>query len=117
MPGRKTPFPPALTPKSGPDRRGAVRHECDFETPFRIGDHFGTARLRDLSAGGAGLLLPRQVGPGGLVTLELRNRTQNSWLLKLLRVVHATPKSAGQWLVGSAFTQALTAEELAAVLP
>jgi hypothetical protein len=37
--------------------------------------------------------------------------------LKTLRVVHAAPRSGGFWLVGSAFTKALSTDELAAILP
>lgn len=116
MPSRKTPFPP-LPRKPGPERRTQARHVCDIEAPYRLGDSFGTARLRDLSAGGVGLLLPRHVVPGGLLTVELRDRTHNSWRLKLLRVVHAAPQGPGCWKVGSAFTRRLTDAELAALLP
>jgi hypothetical protein len=116
MPGRQTPFPAALAVSGGAERRMRVRHACDCEASYRAGDHFGTARICDVSGGGLGLLLPRQVVPGGLLTVELQDRVCNSWRLKTLRVVHATPRK-GAWLVGSAFTKALTAAELAAILP
>ena len=117
MRARKTPFPPALTRSDGAERRTQVRHACACDASYRSGDHFGTARICDLSAGGVGMLLPRQVTPGGLLTVELRDRVRNSWRLKTLRVVHAAPRSPGMWLVGSAFTKVLTTEELAAILP
>jgi hypothetical protein len=113
----KTPFPPALSRPTGAERRTQVRHPCTCDAPYRTSDHFGTARLCDVSLGGLGLLLPRQVSPGGLLTVELRDRVCKSWRLKTLRVVHAALKSTGVWLIGSTFTKALTAEELAAILP
>jgi|HubBroStandDraft_1064217.scaffolds.fasta_scaffold1335846_1 hypothetical protein len=113
----KTPFPPALNRPAGAERRMQVRHAFACEAPYRTNDHFGTARVCDVSVGGLGLLLPREVSLGGLLTVELRDRIRNSWRLKTLRVVHAAPQSAGSWLVGSAFTKALTTEELAAILP
>jgi hypothetical protein len=113
----KTPFPHVLT-RSGPaERRTQARHACSWEAPYRTNDHFGTARVCDLSMGGLGILLPREVSPGGLLTVELRDRVCNSWRLKTVRVVHAAPKSGGQWLVGSVFTKALTSAELAGILP
>lgn len=117
MPGRKTPFPPTLARPAGAERRVQVRHAYACDAPYRSNDHFGTARICDLSAGGIGMLLARQLMPGRLVTVELPDPARNSWRLKTLRVVHAAPKSAGQWLVGSMFTKALTTDELAAILP
>jgi PilZ domain len=114
---RKTPFPPVLSRSAGAERRTQVRHTCSWEAPYRTNDHFGTARVCDVSVGGLGILLPREVSPGGLLTVELRDRQRNSWRLKTLRVVHAAPQSEGLWLVGSAFTKALTTAELAAIMP
>jgi hypothetical protein len=116
MSRRKTPLPPALARKAGSERRTMVRHACDYDAPFRIGDSFGTARIRDVSAGGIGMLVPHPVSPGGLLTVELPDRTGHTFRLKMLHVVHATRHNAQQWLIGSAFTRRLTHVELYAVL-
>jgi len=114
MPSR-TPIPVART--AGADRRALVRHPCECEVPFRSGDRCGTARVRDLSAGGIGMVLPHKVAPGGLLTVELRDNQRQSWRMKLVQVVHATPERDERWLIGTAFTKQLTHEELHAVLP
>ncbi|MBY0523075.1 MAG: PilZ domain-containing protein [Gemmataceae bacterium] len=113
MAKRKTPMP---LPTAA-DRRAVVRHPCNGEAPFRAGDRCGTARLRDLSAGGIGMVLPHRVAPGGIVTVELRDRVHHSLRLKLVQVVHVAPHTDDSWLIGSAFTKPLSEEELHAVLP
>jgi len=116
MPNRHTPLPPSLIPPTGPERRTKERHTCQREAPFRYGDAFGTAKLCDLSAGGVGMVTPRQLLPGTLVTVELHDRPRNSWRLKLLEVVHATPHTSDTWLVGTRFTRDLTGDELQGLL-
>jgi hypothetical protein len=112
----KTPFPRMLIRKAGPERRAQPRRSCAYDVPYRIDNRFGTARIRDVSIGGIGMILPGAVRPGELLTVELPDPTRNSWRLKLLRVVHAKARSAGGWLVGSAFTKLLAAHELTSIL-
>lgn len=117
MPSRHTPLPSALAPKDGSERRTVVRHPCSYAAPFRAGDQFGTALVRDLSAGGVGMLVPQQLAPGGLLTVELLDKGRQSWHLKLVHVVHATARAEDLWLIGTAFTRPLTDDELCAILP
>jgi hypothetical protein len=112
----KTPFPRMLIRKAGPERRTQPRHSCAYDVPYRIDNQFGTARIRDVSIGGIGMILPGAIRPGELLTVELPDPTRNSWRLKLLRVVHAEAQSDGGWRVGSAFTKTLTADELTTIL-
>ncbi len=100
----------------GANRRAQVRHPYAREVPFRYGEQYGTATLQDISASGVGLVLPRQLLPGMMVTVELHDKTYNSWRMKLVRVIHVTPRGAHQWLIGSRFTRELSAAELEGLL-
>jgi hypothetical protein len=116
MPSRNTALPSSTRKLRLSERRTRDRFPCLRETPYRLGDEFGTAILLDLSTTGAGLLLPRQVVPGMLVSVELLDELRACWRLKLLQVVHVTPSSPDSWLVGSLFTRQLSAEELQRLL-
>jgi hypothetical protein len=58
------------------------------------------------------MLLPHEVLPGMLVSVELLDRPRQCWRLKLVQVVHATPRTPNLWLVGSVFAKQLSDEEL-----
>jgi hypothetical protein len=72
------------------------------------------ARVLDVSAGGVGLLLPCEFGPGTLLLLSLGGPEEAGGRV-LLRVARSTPTSAG-WLLGCEFADRLSAEELAALV-
>jgi hypothetical protein len=72
------------------------------------------ARVLDASAGGVGLVLPRQFGPGSLLCLGLaRQGGETHW--ELLRVARAMPRSTGDWFLGCEFADCLADRALAAL--
>jgi hypothetical protein len=102
------------------ERRQSVRHACDdgsIRVMVFLGTETCTATLRDISAGGIGVLLDAIVAPGDRLNIELQNSAKGAWHCKTLEVVHALPFKGGRWLVGGAFSQPFSAEELRPLLP
>ena len=103
-----------------PERRALPRRRCAdpalLPTLASIGQELKSASIRDISAAGIGFVLDRRIDPGTLVALELHNRKQNFWHLKLLRVVHVTPQGEQCWIIGSAFLKQFSDDELQALL-
>jgi hypothetical protein len=98
------------------DRRATPRHSCMHEVYFRSGSEIGSAAVRDVSVTGIGLILDHAVPAGSTLSVELPNRAQTDWQLKLSCVAHATPHEQNRWLIGSRFLRDLTEEELRWVL-
>jgi hypothetical protein len=108
-----------LAPAHGPvtaDRRASVRYPWLREVQYRFSDECGTALMRDLSADGASFLLPRELAPGMIITIELLDVSRQCWHLKVVEVVRVAPRSPGLWLVGSQFTTQLSDDELQLLL-
>ena len=95
------------------ERRALTRHVCHGSLPLaaRAGHEYWKVALRDISPGGLGMLIDRAVDSGSLVAVELFNRAGNFWHLKVIRVVHVSPRASGLWVAGNAFLQQLTEEE------
>ena len=95
-----------------------TRRVCEGSMPLaaRAGHEYWKAALRDISPGGIGLLIDRPVASGSLVAVELFNRAEKYWHLKVTRVVHVTPSASGLWVAGNTFLQRLTDEEFDALL-
>jgi hypothetical protein len=75
--------------------------------------------VRDVSAGGIGLLLRHRFRPGAFLTVEVQGPAGACRPLAV-RVVHATPVNPGDglcWLVGCILLEPLGEEELRALLP
>ncbi len=68
--------------------------------------------VRNISQSGAGLVLNRFIEPGSVVVLNLFNWRRNIATRALLRVVHTSPHPDGTYLLGGAFTEELSAEEV-----
>src|SRR5262245_58465545 len=101
------------------ERRAFVRLATDLEAcavrAERGHDVGWPGRVRDISRGGVGLILQHRFRPGTDLDIELRDH--NGKLLRTLpaRVAHASAvliDGSPCWLLGCAFTQALTDEEL-----
>lgn len=116
---------PALGPLQIPgerataeDRRRWVRYPCDVEAVCWSLDttpgERSSARILDVSAGGLGLLLPCEFGPGTLLLLKLGTAMSDTFQL-LLRVVRCIPVSRG-FLLGCEFADRLAVEELEPLL-
>jgi c-di-GMP-binding flagellar brake protein YcgR len=106
-------------PSARPERRHKARRSCLESEPVSVlaslGEQHWQAPVRDISPTGIGMLLDQQLDPGALVAIELLNKQQQFWHLKLLRVVHATPHDGERWLVGSEFLKQFTDAEFGAL--
>jgi hypothetical protein len=69
------------------------------------------ARLQDVSAGGLAFIAPRRIEPGTALTVELATKADGSCSL-LARVIHATQVMDDRWVIGCAFTELLSAQQL-----
>ncbi len=109
---------PSVTSSRRWERRRAPRHVCDPAT--RVAAFFWSepcsARLRDLSTSGVAILVDAIVAPGDTLTVELHNSANGAWSCKVVRVAHTRPAPGGRWLVGGAFTEPLSNEELRPLL-
>jgi hypothetical protein len=104
------------------ERRAWIRYGCESAAvcrPVRPEKDMGwMARVRDISAGGVGLLLRHRFRPGTPLLVELNNPVTSFRRILPVRVMHATPfQSDGTlcWLVGCAFTTVLREDELQAL--
>jgi PilZ domain len=57
-------------------------------------------RVKDISAGGIGVLVGRRFTPGAVLAVELPATARAAPRLLLARVIHATPEAGGGWHVG-----------------
>jgi serine/threonine-protein kinase len=115
---------PVGTP-TGNDRRAAVRHTigvgaCGAVDPSAIA---GVRRapeewplvVRDVSAGGAGVLLARRFEPGTELQIELP-ADEAAPRRFTARVVRVEPRAAGHWAHGCVFPEPLRDEDIRALL-
>jgi hypothetical protein len=103
------------------ERRVWVRYGSDLEatcrTPAAAKEMGWPGRVRDISAGGVGLLMRHRFRPGSPLLLELNLRGGRQ--VVAVRVIHATPVSAVDgpcWLLGCAFAAPLEPDALQALL-
>jgi hypothetical protein len=69
------------------------------------------ARVRDISAGGVGLILGRRFEPESVLWVELPEEAAPARHY-LVRVVRVHPCPGKKWLVGCAFARPLTDDEV-----
>jgi hypothetical protein len=98
------------------ERRLWIRHSANLETTIQLTDqpHKGNAaaQLRDISRGGARLLLDFEIEPGQLINLELPKAISEGVCTVLACVVRAHEDANGQWVIGCVFSRELTDEDL-----
>jgi hypothetical protein len=82
-----------------------------------LGTESCTAIVRDISAGGIGILVDAILAPGDWLNVEVGNSRRVGWYRKTVQVSHASPVRGVRWLVGGAFTQPLTIDECRRLLP
>jgi hypothetical protein len=94
------------------------RFPCDLPTACQPvatrndNDHVWAATLRDISAGGVGLILPRRFEPGMGLQVELGGAGPGTGKTLLARVVYVRHLPEGNWLLGCAFISPLSEHEL-----
>ena len=100
---------------AGIRKRDATRYKCNLATlgHLTLGD--GTTKktvwAANLSETGIGFFADQPLDPGSLVVISLARREQCSLTLRT-KVVHATKRDTGEWLVGCEFLQRLDPETL-----
>lgn len=106
---------------SGRDRRTWIRYPSSPETPFfSLAEQeeiiFRRAKVRDISKGGIGLVLNSEVKPGTLVDIVLPEIPEAASRSIQARITYSAPLSSRQWVIGCAFMQQLSDEELKVLL-
>jgi hypothetical protein len=100
------------------ERRVGVRYPSAVQTTLQPVNGAQPARLsacvRNISRGGANLLVSRALEPGDMVGVDLPSPDSQSTYTVLACVIHATPQSGGDWVVGCTFAQELSDAELRA---
>jgi serine/threonine protein kinase len=112
--------------QKGSDRRAWVRFPYTQGTAVTVESSFHPdaaengeswpATVQDISAGGLALTLGRRFEPGTVLNVDWLGKEASQSTTLLLRVLYVKPKDFGHWLVGGAFLQPLTCEELEALL-
>src|SRR5262245_58947426 len=110
-----------VVPRSQWDRRRREpRYHCSPATAGQLvtGEPLVTHRgwVLDLSARGAGLLLPQPLEADTLLVLHLKSTAGDRCYGLPSRVVHATTQVGGEWLIGCEFADPLSAEDLDVLL-
>jgi hypothetical protein len=101
------------------ERRAVERYPVNAEAscPFvgPVSEGLGTAKIKDLSMQGVGLIMSRRVEPGSLLAVTLSNAAKGFRKTVLVRVAHATPVPGG-CLVGGTFDTPLTYQEMSTLV-
>lgn len=103
------------------ERRASTRQSCRLEvclvTPGAAAEKPPCAAvLRDISAGGIGLLVHEAIPRGSVVTIQLHSETQGIVFRKSLRIKYARSEGAEGWSVGGSFEKPLTKKEMKQLL-
>jgi serine/threonine protein kinase len=123
-PGSAVSAPLAPAP-SGAERRSTVRYRrvlgtaCKKKSCLHEDDQDGLpwpAVVQDISQGGVGLVIGRRFEPGTVLVLELQPPGTSTARGVEARVTYVRAQPFGHWQVGCAFTEALTEDELHALL-
>lgn len=106
---------------TGAERRASVRYYFSND-PARqpsatLTENRWTARVRDISATGVGLLCDRAFDGGRLLRIELQAAEAKAILPLQACVVRSVKQSSGDWLVGAAFIERLSDEQMRCLLP
>lgn len=98
------------------ERRLWVRHPADLSTTIQLTDQSrggkSAAQIRDISRGGASLLLDHEIEPGQLINLELPHSMSDQKCTVLACVVRANQEGDGRWAIGCVFSRELTDDDL-----
>jgi len=97
------------------ERRASIRHRCECSAVILLGESPApvsvNAKVRNISSGGIGLVLRRQLHPGTLVTIKPQGVGGPRALVA--RVVFSLPHTNG-WQTGCELNEPLTDAEVQA---
>ena len=120
VPKPKTLRQPANEDSAQVERRVYVRFSCDLDSacqplaePLRLQ---WQGRICNISRGGTALALARRFDVGTVLAIDMRGEAEEVVRTILARVVRVTFQSDGIWLLGCAFTNPLSEEDLKALL-
>jgi hypothetical protein len=106
--------------RSVAERRRAQRHLCTLDTSCRlvasVAGNAQIVRVRNISATGISLVLNGPIEPQTVLYIELLNRHTSFLCMIRLRVVYSVEHPNGLFIVGGAFLQQLTREQLTGLL-
>ncbi len=109
----------ALAP-TAPDRRTAARHACGFQASryliASVADSLSPAWVHNISTGGVLMLLGRPVEAGAVLAVKLLKLSDPAPSMHLVRVLHVREDSGGCYLVGGAFVDEVSEDDLGALL-
>lgn len=112
-------FGGGAAPSSAPaedERRVWVRHPSNAETVVKpVHDGISTrlsARIRNVSRGGASLTVNRHFEEGDMISIELPGGSPERTSSVLACIVHVTPAGADHWSLGCTFSEELSDEDL-----
>ncbi len=111
----------ALPRAVGRDRRRSPRYLCELRTACvvisLVEPVLLSARVRDLSQNGIGLLLPSRVGPGNFLAVKLQGPRDAKPRIMRAQVVRTVAQSDRRtWFHGCAFVGELSRDEVAGLL-
>jgi hypothetical protein len=93
-----------------------LRSACQPIAASRGHDLSWPAKIRNLSEGGAGIVLERRFEPGVILFLELAVPGSGSSETVMARVIHAKLLAGNQWLLGCAFCRPLNSAKVESLL-
>jgi hypothetical protein len=101
-------------------RRSETRYQCAPATAARLSTSKGhegrRAWVLNLSSSGIGLLLDTAMEPDSQLVIHLQSSHIGKAFDLLARVVHSTPQTGGEWLVGCKLAEKLSQDDLEALL-
>jgi len=106
--------------KAGSERRAWVRYPCDLDSACQpLAGARGLqwpGKVRNLSGGGVALRLARRFEAGTVLAIDVQGRDESIVQTLLARVIHVLLQTDGSWLLGCAFTNPLSQDDLKALL-
>lgn len=102
------------------ERRAWVRFPCGMETSCQplasaVGQQW-SGHVRDLSAGGVGVVLNRRFELGTLLTIEVLSNSDKPSRTFLGRVIHVHSQPDGSWHMGCRLANSLSEDDVQALL-
>jgi hypothetical protein len=104
------------SPEDATERRLWVRYPADMKTSVQLNGKAEPVRMsvvvRDISLGGANLLIDRSFAPGAMLRIELPRSSSGDTLEVLACVVRVDDEGEGHWSIGCVFSRELTDQDL-----